>query len=277
MKRLSFLVAIVLLGSLSLLAQLPDSSAFSVSPGDVTEAKVVPDPAGGRFLRVTLTPAKRAALAAFTENNLNRQIKIVVNGRLRSQPYVREPIIDGVLVFPVDSPADAAATAKALLSPATTAEPAEKRTGSKAQPPASGKPPLTTSAAADRNAFKELEGTWGVLNGTMNGELVPDPKLNLTTWTFQGSTLVMTNGERQTARFALSMEAGAPGLLRLEPIPPSEEHGGWVLFKREKDQLTLAFGDNLEGRPENFTPAPKKIILKLGRLDRAGTPTPGRF
>ncbi len=94
MKRWNLLITILLLGSLSLLAQLPDSSAFSVVPGDVTEAKIVRDPAGGLFLRVTLTPAKRAGFAAFTENNINRQIKIVVNGRLRSRPYVRESPTD---------------------------------------------------------------------------------------------------------------------------------------------------------------------------------------
>src|SRR4030095_1363403 len=75
---------------LLLRAQSPDDSTFSLSPGDVTEATIATT--GGARLQVTLTPDKRAEVAAFTRRNVNKQVKIVVGGKLRSESFIREQI-----------------------------------------------------------------------------------------------------------------------------------------------------------------------------------------
>ena len=72
--------------ALSLRAQAPGDSTFSISPGDVTEATI--DTSGRTRLHLTLTPEKRAELSAFTGRNLNKQVKIVVGGKLRSEPFI---------------------------------------------------------------------------------------------------------------------------------------------------------------------------------------------
>src|SRR5438067_12867236 len=100
--------------ALSLRAQSPDASAFSLSPGDVTEATV--DTSGRARLQVTLTPEKRAELSAFTGRNLNKQVKIVVGGKLRSEPFIRERMAGPSMEIFVNSPEDAVATVKTLLA-----------------------------------------------------------------------------------------------------------------------------------------------------------------
>ena len=123
-------------------------------------------------------------------------------------------------------------------------------------------------SARDAAALRDLRGSWSALSVTMNGRLDGDPKLAKSTWSFQDDVLAVTNGLGQTERFTLAVDPAIPGALRLDPIAPSKERGGWMLFKREGDQLTLAFGDNLEGRPEGFEPAPKRIVMKLARAGR---------
>src|SRR6266516_4909715 len=81
-----------LFATLSLRAQRPDDSTFSIPPGDVTEAMI--DTTGRTRLLLTLTSEKRAELLSFTGRNLNKQVKIVVAGKLRSEPFIREQIAD---------------------------------------------------------------------------------------------------------------------------------------------------------------------------------------
>ena len=100
--------------ALSLRAQAPGDSTFSISPGDVTEATI--DTSGRTRLQVRLTPEKRAELSAFTGRNLNKQVKIVVGGKLRSEPFIRERIADPSMEIFVSSAEDALATVKALLT-----------------------------------------------------------------------------------------------------------------------------------------------------------------
>src|SRR5690349_20386429 len=86
MKALISLGIVFGLAAISLRAQPPDASTFSLAPGDVTEAIV--DTSGSARLKVMLTPVKSEELQAFTELNLNKQGRIVVAGKVRSEPFI---------------------------------------------------------------------------------------------------------------------------------------------------------------------------------------------
>jgi hypothetical protein len=75
------LVVLFVFATLSLRAQSPDDSTFSISPGNVTEATI--DTSGRTRLHLTLTPEKGAEFSAFTGRNLNKQVKIVVGGKFQ--------------------------------------------------------------------------------------------------------------------------------------------------------------------------------------------------
>ncbi|MEO8054593.1 MAG: hypothetical protein ABI768_05540 [Acidobacteriota bacterium] len=155
---------------------------------------------------------------------------------------------------------------------ATTIATAEAQRGPDGSPQvrlaltADGTPHAVTRDAA---AGRELQGSWSVLSATVGGRLVEDAKLVKATWSFQDGVLSATDGLGQTERFTLSTDPAAPDALRLDPIAPSKERGGWILFRREEDRLTLALYDNLEERPAGFEPAPKKIVMNLARAGRA--------
>jgi uncharacterized protein (TIGR03067 family) len=216
----------------------------------VVTAGVVSGPDGAPQIRVVLTSEGAEKLREITTRHVGRRLGIVLDGQLRAAPFIRAAIGDGTLVVGGGfTAAEAAALARKLGPPASTTAP-----GTAAVAPAS---------LPDSVALAGLQGTWTVLSAEMNGQFRDDPKLTRSTWIFRENELTMTNGEGQTARFALRTDAGASGSLRLDPIPPSQERGGWMIFARQGEQLTLAFGENLEGRPDGFSPAPKKLVLKL--------------
>ncbi len=113
-------------------------------------------------------------------------------------------------------------------------------------------------AARDVAALRVIEGNWSGLSATMDGVVIYE--LVGGTWTFHDGTLTATNGVGDTGRFALTTDVAAPNAFRLDPVAPSRERGGWMIFKREGDRLTLAFFDGFFKRPEDFAPAPKKVV-----------------
>src|SRR4030095_250982 len=149
---------------LSLRAQSPDESTFSLSPGDVTEATI--GISGGARLQVTLTPKKRAEFSEFTGRNLNKQVKIVIGGKLRSEPFVRERIAGPSMEIFVTSPEDAVATIKTLLTSRVRFDKLHKWIDSdgqthyaeKPRPEPSDPPPAVEPVAEDKNAFQALQG-----------------------------------------------------------------------------------------------------------------------
>ncbi|MDQ6894402.1 MAG: hypothetical protein M3167_17220 [Acidobacteriota bacterium] len=54
-----------------------------------------------------------------------------------------------------------------------------------------------------------------------------------------------------------------PSSLYIEPAGGSSEKGGWILWSRDKQELLLAFQDNLEGRPDGMRAGPKKSLARL--------------
>lgn len=98
----TLLGVLFVLAALSLRAQASGDSTFSLSPGDVTEATI--GTSGGARLQVALTPEKRAEWLAFTARNLNQQVRMVVGGTLRSEPFIRERIAGPSMEIFVHSP-----------------------------------------------------------------------------------------------------------------------------------------------------------------------------
>ena len=200
--------------ALSVRAQSPGDSTFLLSPGDVTEATI--GTLGGARLQVTLTPGKCAELSAFTGRNLNKQVKIVIGGKLRSEPYIRERIVGPSMEIFVNSPEDAVAVVKTLLTSTVRFDQLHKWTDSSGQTHYSEKPPSQSAdvrpvfepVAEDKNAFYALQGSWGVVKATMNGKESRDASLLEANWTFKGNELILQSRQKGTARFALKMEIG---------------------------------------------------------------------
>jgi uncharacterized protein (TIGR03067 family) len=226
-----------------------DSVALLDASGIAT-ADREPSPGGGSQIRLVLTSDGARTLAAVTSRNVGRRFGIVVDGRLRAAPFVSGGLTDGVLVVGGLDPGEAAALARKL-----------------GPPPASVSPGFMTprDTTLDAAAFRVLEGTWTLRSATVNGQPIPDPKFAGARWIFRDGTLAATDGLGQTERFTLRTDADAPGALHFEPVAPSKERGGWLLFKREEERLTVAAFDGLSSRPENFEPAPKKLILTFSR------------
>jgi uncharacterized protein (TIGR03067 family) len=254
-------------------AQPSEDSTFSLAPGDVTEAAITTS--GGARLQVTLTPEKSVELQTFTTRNVNKQVRIMVGGKLRSEPFIREPIAGPAMEIFVNSPEDAVATVKTLMTSTVKFEQLYKWTDSRGRTHYSEKPPPQESVPSpslqpiveDKNALQALHGSWAVTNATMNGRPARDVSLLSGNWTFRGNELNLESPQKGKARFTLKLDAKAKAF-QLTPVEPATEASGWMLFSREGANLKLAFYDNLEGRPESFEPRtprakPELIVVTL--------------
>ena len=114
-----------------------------------------------------------------------------------------------------------------------------------------------------------LQGSWSVATATMNGRERVDAALLLMAWTFRGSELTLESPRKGRARFALAVEPGSdPAALRLTRLEGADAPAsGWMLVSLAQSQPSLAFNDNLEGRPAGFQPTPtartKVIVVTL--------------
>jgi uncharacterized protein (TIGR03067 family) len=264
MKRIlrlesTLLTILFVFAALSLRAQSPQDATFSLSPGDVTEAMI--GTSGGARLQVTLTPEKCAELQAFTARNLNKQVRIVVGGKLRSEPLIRERMAGPSMEIFVNSAEDAVAAIKTLMTSTVRFDQLHEWTDSSGQIHYAEEPPSRASDPSpdlkpvleDKNAFLALQGSWGVVKATMNGRETRDASLLEGNWTFKGNELNFQSPQKGTARFALKVDAKAtPRAFQLTPVEPAAEASGWMLFSREGANLKIAFYDNLQGRPESF-------------------------
>ena len=243
-----------------LAAQPTDPSTFSLAPGDVTEAIV--NNSGAARLKVMLTPAKSEELAAFTAANLNKQVKIMVAGKLRAEPIIMQRMTGPDMELYVRSTEDALATVKALLTSKLKFDQLRKWSDSKGthyseRPPGASpnQPPRAAQIndAATRNLLKQLQGSWQVLKATSNGKESADRSLLDGNWKFQGSELLLHTPQKGTVRFALKLDAKAdPKAFHITGIEPAHAGSGWMLFARDTNTLRIAFYDNLEGRPQSF-------------------------
>lgn len=123
--------------------------------------------------------------------------------------------------------------------------------------------PARPDAVRAGNALRALDGTWILRSAKFNGQPVPDRKFSSGTWTFSSGALSATNGEGTSARFTLAADPAAPDAFRIDPVPPSTERAISMLFRLEGDRLTIAFFDGTSGRPVNFAPERKKMVLEF--------------
>ena len=261
--------------TLPLSAQPKDESTFSLSPGDVTEATI--DTAGQTRLHLTLTPDKRAEFSEFTGRNLNKQVRIVVGGKLRSEPFIREHIAGTAMEVYVSSREEALTTVKTLLTSTVSFDQLYTWTDGAGRTHYSDKPPpqaadgrpVAGPVIEDRGSFRELQGTWSVIKATMNGKESSDPSLLEATWRFQGNQLLLQSPQKGKARFTLKLDARAElKAFHLTSVEPANAASGWMLFSREGDHLKIALYDNLKGRPDSFEPRgprsePELIVVTL--------------
>lgn len=266
---------LLIFAALSLQAQSPDDSTFSLSPGDVTEATI--GTAGGARLQVTLTSEKRAEFTEFTGRYVNQQVKIRVAGKLRSEPFIRERIDAPTMEIFVESPEDAAATVRSLMTSTVRFEQLHKWTDSSGQTHYAEKPPSPAAdprpaakpVALDPNAFQPLQGSWGVIKATMNGRECNEAFLLEGNWTFKDNELILQSPQKGKVRATVSVDTTArPKAFQVTPVEPATEKSGWMLFSREGANLKIAFFDNLNGRPESFEPRdpraePELIVVTL--------------
>jgi uncharacterized protein (TIGR03067 family) len=265
--------------ALPLLAQKPGADSFSLSIGDITEAII--STAAPPQLKVILTPQKSAELASFTELNLNKRVKIIVGGKLCSEPFIRERMAGPSMELYVASTDDALAIVNALLTSRLKFDQLYKWTDNSGQTHYSERPPVPSPGlpaqageatdAQTRRLLEELQGAWVVSSATMNGKVRADRSLLEAHWIFQGNELVLQLPEKGTVRFAVNLDAKAePKAFHLTSIEPVNSGSGWMLFKREGDKLKIAYHDNLEGRPERFEPSqphakPELVVVTLER------------
>ncbi|MEO8432546.1 MAG: hypothetical protein ABI592_13620 [Acidobacteriota bacterium] len=212
----------------------------------VATADVEHGPDGSAQIRLGLTAGGAQRLAEAVSRYRGRRLGVVVAGKLRAAPYVTGSPTGRVFVIAGLSDADAKEIVRSLGPPAPTPVPA---------------PAVAASPGRRAVAIPEVQGRWRVVEASMNGRPIPDPKLTASLWFFRGAELILTNGEGRSQTFSVIAEG--PGALSIGPVTPSSERGGWILWKRDKEDLLLAFQDNLEERPDGWQPGPKKILARL--------------
>lgn len=109
-----------------------------------------------------------------------------------------------------------------------------------------------------------LAGVWSVANLTFGGEVRGDDDLTGSTWTFRGNELVLQSRAGKTQRYTVAPDASAnPKAFRVTPVPPTSERPGWMIYSVEREQLRIAFRDNLEARPSGWHGDRKLTVVTL--------------
>src|SRR5262249_28132482 len=146
----------------------------------------------------------------------------------------------------VNSPEDAVAVIKTLMTSTVRFDQLHKWTDSSGQthyaekPPsrASNPGPVSEPVLEDKNAFQALQGSWAVVKATMNGKETRDAALLEGNWTFKGNELNLQSPQKGNARFTLKLDPKAtPGAFHLTSAEPATEASGWMLFSREESNL----------------------------------------
>lgn len=114
MNRSQFAAAF-LAGILAFAARAEEPPTFVVSAGDVTRASVEMDTSDHITLVLSLTAEKRHEFTIFTTENLKKQVRIMLNGAVVSEPIVQTAITNGSVAISACSPEETLKTAKALL------------------------------------------------------------------------------------------------------------------------------------------------------------------
>lgn len=215
----------------------------------VASSEVVRGPDGSPQLRLVLTREGSEALTSIATMFSGRRLGIVIDGVLRSAPLIRSPArLDALIVGGFLDETEAARLARRL--------------GSLPPPAAPG-----AGIAPGRGVPlpRELEGSWVVRTVAVEGRSRSDPELDGAAFTFREGQLTIAKRDGKAEVFSVHAEAGPPLALRLELVSSPNAKAGWMIALPEGNRLALAFGDDLEGRPLDFNPARKKVVLSLER------------
>lgn len=220
----------------------------------VASAEVIRAPDGSSQIRLVLTREGSEGLTSVARMFPGRRLGIVVDGVLRAAPLIRTPArLDSLTIGGFLDETEAARLSRRLGPP---------------PPPAA--PGIGIAPGRGVSPPRELEGSWSVRTVAVAGSPRSDPELDGATFTFREGRLTITGRNGNAETYSVRAETGPPLALRLEPVSSPSAKAGWMIALPEGRRLTLAFGDDLEGRPTDFNPARKKVVLTLER--RGGLP-----
>jgi uncharacterized protein (TIGR03067 family) len=131
------------------------------------------------------------------------------------------------------------------------------------------RPPTPAAARVVR-----LDGAWTVGRVSVDGTARADGKLLGSTWTFDGTELIVQQPGGARTRAGLSFDwVAEPAAVHVTPLDPPGERPVWMIVARQGGELRVAFYDGIDRRPEDFGPRPKLVVLSLVPAT-AATPGP---
>jgi preprotein translocase subunit SecD len=74
----------------------------------------------GAAVKIDMTPDSAGAFRDFTTASVGRQTQLVVDGKVISEPVIREPIMGGSVMISVDTATEAQSLARQLSAPGAT-------------------------------------------------------------------------------------------------------------------------------------------------------------
>lgn len=122
------------------------------------------------------------------------------------------------------------------------------------------------------SSLNELEGRWAVKELLGNGRVIHDEETTGAVWEFGQDFLSIQKPSGTPTRYTVRKVEDERGTaLRLESVSPPAENG-WMIYKFDEGDLTVAFFDGLGGRPDDFTPPagsgePMFVVVRLSRVE----------
>ena len=113
-KSFLLVVALVIATAVSS-AQTPETSTFALSPADVPKVVIFMYEGGKTWIEVTFNKEKQAEFAKLAADNVDKPIKIVLNGKPFGERTFKDANVGHSIKLDVASPEEAFATATALL------------------------------------------------------------------------------------------------------------------------------------------------------------------
>lgn len=114
MRNRVFAIVIFGLALFARAALAEDIESFTIKPEDVTKASAGLARDGSAYLEVEFTKAKASEFSAFTERNLKKKTRLVINEKTISEPLVNSRITGGSLILECKTTDEATVLAKYL-------------------------------------------------------------------------------------------------------------------------------------------------------------------
>jgi len=92
-----------------------DIESFTIKPEDVTKASAGLARDGSAYLEVEFTKEKASEFSAFTERNLKKKTRLVINEKTISEPLINSRITGGSLILECKTTDEATVLAKYLM------------------------------------------------------------------------------------------------------------------------------------------------------------------